>query len=413
MSFGEGSDKERSQAPSKVVMVNNLFANKKDSLLFRAYDKIDGFVFAGNLTNHLGKQLLPKGITSTSFRFTASDSIIFPAHPLVNPKRWQDSIIQNAPDASNLTIQANPGILSIKKLQEIKSLGNTGTGAKWFKPSPKNPIHKQVSCNNGAELYQQIIAQTSEKLTILLTGTNYEIPLPIQIKGNLTLTAKHTDTIRFSIASTGAPFVFQIMAGSSLTLSHLIVNLQKSTANAWIATDSSGHYKHSWFRINNCSIIQNQASFFYAYKTSVADSILFSNNRFFMGSGIILNLQQENERKGLYPVEHLTLTNNQFEQFAGQIISIARPGVDESTLGPIITIRNNQFKQIETTNNLPVIHFSGAQKTYMINNQFIRCNPDKTVVLYQDEVKAEHRMERNILEGSGKILTNKYLLSMQ
>jgi hypothetical protein len=69
--------------------------------------------------------------------------------------------------------------------------------------------------------------------------------------------------------------------------------------------------------------------------------------------------------------------------------------------------------QIETNGNLPIIHFSGAQKTYLINNQFIRCNPDKTVVLYQDEVKAEHRMERNILEGSGKIITNKYLVSTQ
>ena len=49
----------------------------------------------------------------------------------------------------------------------------------------------------------------------------------------------------------------------------------------------------------------------------------------------------------------------------------------------------------------------------MINNQFIRCNPDKTVVRYQDEVKAEHRMERNMLEGSGKIITNKYLVSTQ
>ena len=413
MSFGEGSDKERSQAPSNVLMLNNLFANTKDSVLFRAYDKIDGFNFAGNLTNLSSKQMLPKGIISSSFRFSSTDSIIYSSHPLVNPKRWQDSILQNAPDASLLSIQAKPGIISTKKLQEIKRLANTGTGANWFRPSDKKTLHKQISCNNGEELYQQINSQTTEKLTIRLTGNNYEIPQPIQIKGNLTLTAMHTDTIRFSIASIGAPFVFQIMAGSSLTLSNLTINLQKSTAKAWIATDSSGHYKHSWFRVTNCSIIQNQASFFYAFKTSVADSILFSNNRFFMGSGIILNLQQENERKGLYPVERLTLENNQFEQFAGQIISIARPGVDESTMGPIVTIRNNQFKQIETNNNLPVIHFSGAQKTYLINNQFIRCNSAKTVVLYQDEVKAEHRMEKNILEESGKIITNKYLVSTQ
>jgi poly(beta-D-mannuronate) lyase len=165
--------------------------------------------------------------------------------------------------------------------------------------------------------------------------------------------------------------------------------------------------------MHDCKIINNQQSFFYAYKTSVADSINLYNNQFFLGSGVILNLQQENERKGWYPVERLTLENNLFEQFAGQIISIARPGVDESTLGPMVTIRNNQFKQIETTNNLPVIHFSGAQKTYLINNQFIRCNPDKTVVLYQDEVKAEHRIEKNIWDESGKIVTNKYLLSIQ
>jgi len=413
MSFGEGSDKERSQAPSNVLVLNNLFANTKDSLLYRAYDKTDGFIFSGNLTNQVDKQLLPKGFTSTPFRFFSGDSISCPTHPLVNSTYWQDSVMQNAPDASLLTIQAKAGIISTKRLQAIKRLANAGTGAGWFSPSIKNQVHKKIDCSNGNELFQVMNEPTAERLTIHLTGTNYEIPLPIQIKGNITLTATHTDTIRFTIATTGTPFVFQIMAGSSLTLSKLLVYLNKSTARAFIATDSSGHHKHSWFRMHDCKIINNQQSFFYAYKTSVADSINLYNNQFFLGSGVILNLQQENERKGWYPVERLTLENNLFEQFAGQIISIARPGVDESTLGPMVTIRNNQFKQIETTNNLPIIHFSGAQKTYLINNQFIRCNPDKTVVLYQDEVKAEHRIEKNIWDESGKILTNKYLLSIQ
>lgn len=410
MSFGEGSDKERSQAPSNVLVLNNLFANTRDSALYRAYDKIDGFIFAGNVTNQVNSQQLSKGFTATSFRFVSADSISFPSHPIVNITHWKDSITQNAPDASLLTIQAKPGIISTKRLQAIKGLAKGGTGANWFTPGINKQVYKKIQCSNGDELYQVMNTPAVENLTIHLTGTKYTIPLPIQIKGNITLTATHTDTIRFSMATTGASYVFQILAGSSLTLAKMFVDINKTNARAWIATDSSGHHKHSSFSMDDCTIINNQQSFLYAYKTSIADSITLRNNRFFLGSGIILNLQQENERKGWYPVERLTLENNVFEQFAGQILSIARPGVDESTLGPIVSIRNNQFKQIETNNNLPMIHLSGAQKTYLIHNQFTRCNPDKTIVLYQDEVKAEHRMEKNIIEGSGKIITNKYLV---
>ena len=57
-----------------------------------------------------------------------------------------------------------------------------------------------------------------------------------------------------------------------------------------------------------------------------------------------------------------------------------------------------------------MIRFAGVQKTLLENNRFINCYTSKVMILYQDEVKAAHRLKGNQSEGSGQIQTNKFLV---
>jgi poly(beta-D-mannuronate) lyase len=152
--------------------------------------------------------------------------------------------------------------------------------------------------------------------------------------------------------------------------------------------------------------------FFDATKTSVADSIIITQSIFQKGNGILFKMNQELGKKGYYNVEQLTISNNQFNNYKGQVLDLVRTGNDESTMGPIVKITNNSFNNLESIAiDKPMIHFAGVQKTLLEKNRFINCYTSKVMILYQDEVKAAHRIKNNTVDNSGKIQTNKFLVS--
>ena len=121
-------------------------------------------------------------------------------------------------------------------------------------------------------------------------------------------------------------------------------------------------------------------------------------------------MNQELGKKGYYNVEQLFISNNQFKDYQGQVLDLVRTGNDESTMGPIVRITNNSFTNLQSNAvDKPMIRFAGVQKTLLENNRFINCYTSKVMILYQDEVKAAHRLKGNQSEGSGKIQTNKFL----
>ncbi len=78
ISFGEGSDTERSLAPANVILTNNLFYNNRDSVIYNVYDDIQGFSFMNNEVSKVIKQDVVKGFIKTSFGTQKNYFFTFP-----------------------------------------------------------------------------------------------------------------------------------------------------------------------------------------------------------------------------------------------------------------------------------------------------------------------------------------------
>jgi poly(beta-D-mannuronate) lyase len=410
LGFCEGSDTERSQAPVNVLMINNLIYNQSDKSIYWAFDKTNGFHFAGNLVNNQQKQNLFPGFSKTVLVKTAKDSITVNKSIYQNTQYWLDSISKANPERTELVLRNKPGFSSTILVASLKSLEN-GTGPNWFNPKSIATSFLKIDCPDAASLIKILQKYPGSNLSINLTGKQYQFDAPISINQNLKITSQQTTPIQFAFTGTGNAFLFQIMSGYSLKLKKLSLDLANMHANSFIATDSSGGVKHVGFGMQQTSISNSQTVFFDATKTSVADSIIITQSIFQKGNGILFKMNQELGKKGYYNVEQLTISNNQFNNYNGQVLDLVRTGNDESTMGPIVKITNNSFNNLESiATDKPMIHFVGVQKTLLENNRFTNCYQGQTMILYQDEVKAAHRLKGNQSTASGLIQTNKFLV---
>ena len=411
LGFCEGSDTERSQAPVNVLMVNNLIHNKKDKSVYLVFDKVDGFHFAGNIVNNEQGQKLMAGFSKAVLIKTTKDSITVNKSIYQNTQNWFDSISRANPERKDLVLRNKPGFSSTSLIASLKTLDKQSTGPNWFKPQSNSISLLKIDCPDAASLIKLIKQYPDTKLSIHLTGKIYQLDAPISIHQQLELTSQEKTPIQFAIAGTGNNFAFQIMSGTSLKLKNLSLDLSHMNANSFIATDSSGGVKHIGFGMQQTIISNSHTVFFDATKTSVADSIIITKSKFEQGSGILFKMNQELGKKGYYNVEQLTITNNQFKDYKGQVLDLIRTGNDESTMGPIVKITHNIFNNLQSIEtDKPMIHFAGVQKTLLANNRFFNCYTSKVMILYKDEVKAAHRIKNNTVTNSGKIQTNKFLV---
>jgi hypothetical protein len=104
----------------------------------------------------------------------------------------------------------------------------------------------------------------------------------------------------------------------------------------------------------------------------------------------------------------MTISNNTISNHTGPLLAILRSGKDESTLGPLVQIKNNTFNQI-ASDNAPFILLNGVQQSLIQNNRFNNCNPTNKLIEYIDEVRAAHALTSNQFEQSGTIIKNNYV----
>ena len=91
-------------------------------------------------------------------------------------------------------------------------------------------------------------------------------------------------------------------------------------------------------------------------------------------------------------------------------MDIYRGGNDESTLGPDLVAIDNSFDNCNTEDNAPLIKLTGVQQSNFSFNAFMECNPQKTLILYKDVVRARHIENRNLFTRSGNIERNNFVI---
>ena len=172
LGFGEGGDAERTLPPSGVYFINNLFYAPADSLLYHAFDKINGFHFAGNLYNGYSRQAPTDGFVNAAIQIQKNDNKPFPVSQVNG--MVPDSLQSESKERLGHPLMPKAGFTDLNLIRKIQSNAWLGTGAKWFprsdRPSTKPNI---VNCQTSDDVYRQI--GLGKPSIIQLTGEGIQI----------------------------------------------------------------------------------------------------------------------------------------------------------------------------------------------------------------------------------------------
>ena len=410
--FCEGSDTERSQVPDNVQFLNNIFLNSKDSLVYRTSDDISGIHFAGNLVSNNVTQKLIRGYSKTTLLTQKAGTISIPDGRKNGKNILSDSIQSASRTRLGSVLSSVPGFMDAKQILQIEATAYSGCGAKWN--MSKNAVQKKkqvkADCKTTNDIIQQLTENTGVDLIINLTGKEYLFSSPLTISSNLVITSSQKTSIRFSTAAEYNSFLLQLNAGKTLSLSNIKLDLVAANMTTFITTDTSGSSNHNNFSMRNCSIENLNGNFFTAAKSSVSDSIIINNCTFINGHGVLFSFTTESDKRGYYNVEKLTITNNSISNYKGPILSMLRSGNDESTMGPQLVFSKNKINNCITGQDEALINLAGTQYSVFEKNIFSNSNPGKTILQYEDIVRAIHFFRQNKISGSGKTIFNKFVL---
>ncbi len=412
ISFCEGSDTERTLQPKTTFFVNNIIYNTRDTSIYKVSDDVAGISFDGNFINKEITQQIFAGFTKTAIPIKQTTSITLPFLTKTNNRTLIDSLQTQARQRLLVLPTQESGFKTETLLKSIQQNATTNCGAKWFAKT-SSTITKEifVTCKSANELKSYLRDSNQYKMNIVLTENEYVFTEPLQILNNAIISTKNKQPIKFFFPSATKPFLFLLNAGSQLTFINLNLDLSEIKSKAFISTDTSAPSNHTNFKMDNCTIENNDSTFFYASKSAVCDSIIITKTNFKNNKSSIFNLAQETDKKGYYPVEKMTITNCIFENNNGELLNVIRTGNDESTMGPTITFTHNKIISCNNTFNTDaLISFYGVQKSTIEKNIFDKSNPAKKLIEYKDEVRASHFLKDNQFISSGTIEKNKYVL---
>ncbi|MBK6936657.1 MAG: TonB-dependent receptor [Chitinophagaceae bacterium] len=324
VTFCEGSDTERTLPPDKVRFHDNVFYNKKDSSVYRAYDDISGIQFDNNSVSKETKQELLAGFVKANI-------------PAQKPVLYRNGKEPEYPH------------VDIIPLADKEAYG--ASGAKWFAKTMADITSKRVAvkCITAGQLYAQL--ERNEPVAITLTGTTYLLNKPLTITKQVSLNSNPGKTIKFVTEKMQSVFVLE--GNGSLHLNGLKMDGSLINAENLIASSNAGSSGHYSVIVNNCRFYNfgqttELKHIFYAYKSMVADSISFSKNTIENNKAGIISMNEEKDDKGYYNAEKIVFNNNTVSNLLGGVINIYRGGNDESTMGPFLQVAGNTFTNCST-----------------------------------------------------------------
>jgi len=407
-SLCEGSDSERTVAPSNVIFAKNIFYNDRDKLIYNKYDDISKISFFDNITIKTVNQPLAYGFRKSPVIILKSGNVEIPKVKLADVIKIKDSLITLSKTKLEGHLSIGPGLSDENAIRNIAAVNKKNSGAKWYEePSMHIMLEAvEINCADGKSLTEALSNPVNNATRIHLTGTDYQLDQPIIIAGNITITSEKK-AIKFTTASDTAFNLFQIKAGSKFSITDIKLDLTNFHGKNFITADLTGSSNHSNLSITGSEFTNLKGTFFNSVKSTVFDSIIIKNNAFNSNTGTLFNFNNETDKKGYYTVEQLKIVNNTFSGNEGQLLGILRSGNDESTMGPLLLFKNNIVENCNS--EMPLISLYGTQLSTIEYNRFMACNTTGTLIQYEDVVRAVHSINNNSITKSGTIIPNKFV----
>ena len=367
ISFGVGADNERTAQPIRTSFESNSVFYSDTELRPFFFSDSEGISFSSNQTNV---------------------SIGMPGFNIMD-----------------YATMAQPNIDSIRLLAR-------NMGPSWLNASELNP---EVSKSNRKEVvsptnFHEIMDNLKGGDTILFSPNKiYTLSKPIVLRSDIVLM---TEGSGYAVIQPGEGFkgaLFEIVDGVSVSMHSLWLKGRNQVHNAPYGIEAKApmleHYK---LFIDSCRFSDFKESRYaaiHAEKGTFADTVVVKNSWFkdFSGYGIALNT--ENDDRGRYNAEYITIENSKFVDMMGTAIDIYRGGNDESTLGPFVTITNCDFLNVCNRELGTAVRMIGVQWSEIDRCRFVESGKSGRSIWFEDPAWADIKIRNIQLSNSGKIQT--------
>jgi poly(beta-D-mannuronate) lyase len=343
ITLAAGADAERSAPPVDSRFERNLIVGAKGADPFRAEGEIGGIAFAGNVQAKVAKPLLGAGVAQ------------------------REVTLERA--ANGLLYPTGPALAAVGAPRDLKPVTRDEVGASWYRGDASEAAFGAGTTHPlaaGASLADAVADAKAGDTLALATGT-YDIAAPLTVKRRLTIAGAKDAKPVLRVASSLA----RIAGGGGLRLENLAIDASASPGeSALIAVDPGAAPNYS-IALEGVSVRgpgKGRLNGVAMAPGTFADEVTITNSDF-AAMGVVVAATGEQDPKGWYPMERLTISASRFAGVA-MVADLLRKGTDESTFGPWFAMTGSSVA--DSGADGVSLRVSGAQHTDIAQNSFAK-----------------------------------------
>jgi poly(beta-D-mannuronate) lyase len=343
ITLAAGADAERSAAPTDSRFERNLIVGAKGLDPFRAEGEINGIALTGNVEAKVAKPLLGAGVEQREVKLErAANGLLYPT---------------------------DPALAAVGAPRDLKPVARAEVGANWYRSDAPEAAFGTGATHPlaaGASL-AQAVAETKAGDTLALATGTYEVATPLALQHRLTIAGAKDAKPVLRVASQLA----RIEGGGGLQLNNLAIDASGSPGEAALIAVASSVAPNYSVTLDGVSVRgpgKGRLDGIAIAPGTFADDVTIKNSDF-VEMGVVVAATGEQEPKGWYPMERLTVTGSRFARVA-MVADLLRKGTDESTFGPWFAMTGSSVA--DSGRDGASLRISGVQHADIVRNNFAK-----------------------------------------
>ena len=341
ITLAAGADAERSAPPVDSKFERNLIVGAKGADPFRAEGEIGGIAFAGNVQAKVATPLLGAGVEQ------------------------REVVLERA--ANGLLYPTDPTLAAVGAPRDLKPVTREEVGASWYRgdaPEAAFGTGNTRPLSAGASLAEAVADAKAGDTLALATGT-YDVAAPLTVQRRLTIAGAKNAKPVLRVASSLA----QIAGGGGLRLENLAIDASAAPGEGALIAVEGGVAPNYSIALKGVSVRgpgKGRLDGIAMAPGTFADDVTIADSDF-SAMGVVVAATGEQEPKGWYPMERLTIAGSRFAGVA-MVADLLRKGTDESTFGPWFAMTGSSVA--DSGADGASLRISGAQHTDIAQNSF-------------------------------------------
>jgi poly(beta-D-mannuronate) lyase len=353
ITLAAGADEERSAPPIDSLFARNLVTGTEGKDPFRAEGEIGGITLEGNVQAAVAKPLLGQGVEQ------------------------RDVVLERA--ANGLLYPVDPALAALGAPRDLDPVTRDEVGVSWYRSAAPEAAFGSgavIPVAAGASLAEAVGRSDAGDVVELAAG-RHALDAPLSVRHRLSIVGAEGERPVVDLAGGGFA---RLEGGGGLRLSGLVLDATRATADAALIAVEPGIAPNYELHLEGVAVTgpgtAARIDGIVMAPGTFAQGITLRGSSFAGLSGAVVQGTGEQEAKGWYPVENLTIEGSSFHQ-VGMVADLLRKGTDESTFGPWVRVASNSVA--ESGRDGASLRLSGAQHAVIAGNSFVRSAPVQVI----------------------------------